>query len=173
MGIASGVFWIVFGIGYVIYLSFKERPRETLCGAALFVILGVALSSWVFIFHSILDYDVTAAIVFMAISVMVMVAWLYVAFRKDAVKREEVKDKYQQALEIARNEPIDEEQLKKFEQVFWARPCPTGMYQSDKSNYRRSKDKSGFRDLIIKDYIENFRVYQVMTTLDSRARANR
>lgn len=166
MGIASGVFWIMFGIGYVIYQSFKERPAETVGGAILFVIFGGAIASWVLIFYSLLDCDLTVATIFLVISIAVLIACFCTTFKKRAAERVEQKDKYQRALEIAKNEPIDEAALTRFEQVYWARPSVNGNYQADKFNYRLAKDKSGFRDLIIKDYIESFRVYQIMAGLD-------
>ena len=172
MGIASGIFWILFGIGYVIYQSFKEHPKETANGAIIFVILAVAISSWVLIFNAFLDYDPTAAGIFAMISLMVLTACICVTVQNKRTECVEAKKKYQVALEIAKKEPIDEEQLKKFEQTFWARPCFSGAYQSDKSMYRLSKDKSAFKELITKDYIENFRVYQVMATLDNRVGTN-
>lgn len=165
MGIASGVFWIVFGICYVIYQGFKEHPRETFSITVLFVLLGAALASWVLIFNALLDYDLTVATVFTAISVVVLLSCFAVTFKKQSDEREETRSIYQRALEIARNEQIDEEELKRFENANWARAYGLGKYQSEKYNYKFAIDKSRFRDLIVKDYIENYRVYQIMANL--------
>ena len=165
MGIASGIFWIVFGICYVIYQAFKEHPREALSGTAVFVILGGALASWVLIFNSLLDYDLTVAIIFTAISVVVLICGFVATFQKQCKERAEEKSKYERALEIARNEPLDEDALKKFENTQWLRANGLGRYQSEKFNYKFAIDKSRFRDLIVKDYIENYRAYQIMAKL--------
>ena len=47
MGIASGIFWIVFGLLYILYQAFKEHPSETAAGVVVCVVVvgGIVLFS--------------------------------------------------------------------------------------------------------------------------------
>ena len=166
MGIASGIFWIVFGVGYIVYLTFKEHPRESVNSTAIFLVLGGAIATWVLVFNSLLAYDLTVATIFTVISVVVLVCDFVITFQKRNQERTERKSRYERALEIARSEPLDEDALKKFEDAQWARSYGPGKYQFEKYEYKFAIDKSQFRDLIVKDYIESCRVYQILATME-------
>lgn len=165
MGIASGIFWIVFGLGYIVYRSFKEEPKETAHGAAVFIVVALALATWVAICRALIGCNVIIGAIFLFASGCV---WLYgfaSEINRRAKHREDTRDKYQRALSIARSEPVNEEELEKFRKSFWDNAYGLGTYRKEKLEYRLSKGKTDFSDLILKDYIENYRVYQIMAEL--------
>ena len=161
MGIASGVFWIVFGLLYILYKAFREHPDETVTGILLFGIIGGGIIAWHFIFHALLDWNIAVAAIFFVISFGVLI-WYFAKINVEkAHEREAYRTKFEKALKIAREEPIDEKDLAEFERVFWKNSYGAKTYPTEKLNYKLAKDKSQFRDLIIKDYIENYKVYRV------------
>ena len=166
MGIASGVFWIVFGLLYILYKAFREHPDETVTGILLFGIIGGGIIAWHFIFHALLDWNIFVAAVFAIISFGVLI-WYFVKINVEkANERAEYQRKFDRALQIAREEPIDEKDLAEFERVFWKNSYGAKTYPTEKLNYKLARDKSQFRDLIVKDYIENYKVYSVYGRLD-------
>lgn len=165
MGIASGIFWIVFGIGYIIYRSFREDPKATTQGAAVFAVVAIMLAAWVVIFYSLTDYNLVIGGVFLFVSCCVWIYGFASEVNRRAKYRDETRKKYQRALSIARSETVNEEELEKFKKSFWDNAYGLSTYQKEKLEYRFSKGKADFSDLILKDYIENYRVYQIMAEL--------
>ena len=166
MGIASGVLWIVFGVVYVLYRAFKERPGETMTGAVVFFVSALCLGVIGIIFKELREYDIVCAAVFAVVLAVVCITGMSRAVKRKFDDRDEARSKYQKALEIAKSEPINEEELQKFEKSFWAKPYGLERYPDEKRRYRSSKDKGSFRDMILKDYLENYRVYQIMVEMD-------
>lgn len=64
MGIASGIFWIVFGLLFILYQAFKEHPTETVTGIVICAIIICALYLFYTIFDWLLDKNVFLAAVF-------------------------------------------------------------------------------------------------------------
>lgn len=166
MGIASGIFWIMFGLFYILYKAFKEYPSETVTGILLFGIIGGGIIAWHFIFHALLDWNITIGAIFAFISFGFLFWYLIKINLEKSRERAAFQDKFARALQIAREEPIDEQDLKEYERVFWKESYGSKTYATEKLKYKYAKDKSQFRDLIVKDYIENYKVYSVMGRLD-------
>lgn len=167
MGIASAIFWIALGFLYVLYQALKERPGETLQCIVLFGLLSGGIIAWNLVLHALLDWNISIAIIFAVISFSLL-TWYVIHINLEASKkRKAYEDRFSRALKIAQEEPIDEEDLKKFEELFWKNsPCSHDVYAAEKTQYIYSKDKSKFRDLIVKDYIENHKVYKILRHLE-------
>ena len=165
MGIASGIFWIAIGALYILYRAFRERPGDTISGIVLFLILGGGTIAWGLCFRALLDWNIIAGVVFSAIS-MIVLGWYIVHINREASKkRKDYAAKFERALRIAMTEPIDEADLKKYEETFWKKSCGKGSYAEEKRMYMAAKDKSAFRSIIVRDYIENHRVYKIMQNM--------
>ena len=172
MGIASNIFWIMFGLLYILYQALKEHPNETISGVLIFVVVGGGIIAWHFIYHGLLDWNSAAGAVFGIASIVVFMTFMIRMWIKDDKKKQKVRDRYNEALRIAREEPIDEEELAKWEKGAWktrsAYYNPNDKYGSERMKYRYAYDKSPWRDMIIDDYITSSRVYKIMAELDKR-----
>lgn len=167
MGIASGIFWIVFGLLYILYKAFREHPDETVLGILMFGIVGGGIIAWHFIFHALIDWNIYVATAFAAISFGALFWYFIKICRENRQERERRDNLKARALKIAREEPIDEKDLAEYERIYWKTYSYSSKnYSKEKLDYKMSNDKSKFRDLIIKDYIENHRVFVIMSLLE-------
>ena len=172
MGIASNMFWIMFGLLYVLYRAFKEYPSETITGILLFGLLGGGIIVWYFIFDALLDWNIAIAAIFALISFGSLFGYFIKINVDKSRERAAFQEKFARALQIAWEEPIDEQALKNYERVFWKESYNSKVYAKEKMKYKLSGDKSQFRDLIVKDYIENHKVYNVLGCLNREEEEN-
>lgn len=165
MGIASGIFWIVFGLLYILYRAFKENPSDTITGILLFCIVLFGILAWHAIFNALLKWNIVVAAIF-GFGVLGAVLWYGIKTRIETDRKLKADmERCRRALEIARTEPIDEEELKKFTDEEWAHGRAGEVYNTDKVHYRMAADKSIFREKIVKDYIEKRKYYEVIARL--------
>lgn len=173
MGIASAVFWIVFGLLYILYQAYKEHPDETFTGVLLFVILGGGMIAWFFIFDFLLDLNIVAASIFLVVSSAILFTFIWKIRSKEIAKKKDFEERYNKALWIARHEDIDEEALAEWRKRSWN--TFTTVYKNypvERIRYRGEIDKDLFRDEIVDDYIKNKRVYEIMSELKNGDRPN-
>ena len=155
MGIASGIFWIVLGLLYILYRAFRESPGETtagvvVCGAASIIIVILMLcTDWL---NSVSPgASIAVGMVFVAFGI-------FVICKKNADEKRRAKIyeiRMAKALHIARSEPIDEQELAKWERVAWKSSTGSSLYPNyklERTRYAIARDKSQFRDMIIDDY---------------------
>ena len=72
MAIASGVFWIVFGLLYIWYKAFREEPSATISGTLAFVIVFCCIAACCATFTWLLSVNVPLAMVFSAVPLAVL-----------------------------------------------------------------------------------------------------
>ena len=169
MGIASGIFWIILGLLYILYRAFRDSPGETaagvvVCGAVIMIIIILMLcTDWL---NSV---SPGASI---AVGMVIAAVGIFVICKKNADEKRRAKTyeiRMAKALHIARSEPIDEQELAKWEREAWKSSTGSSLYPNyrrERTRYAIARDKSQFRDMIIDDYIINKRVPEIMRQLN-------
>lgn len=123
MGIASGIFWIMFGLLYILYQAFKEHPGETLSGVIVCgIILGV-LIGWHFLFHALLDWNIVVGSIFGMGSIIGFLVWIFWYLDKEKKKEQQrietMKRRDEMAKAIVDKEVYDEQTIREYAKV-WA-----------------------------------------------------
>ena len=88
MGIASGVFWIAFGLVYILYKAFRENPTGVLSGALLFLILTGSVG----LFYLVSNLLVRVSPVLLALwAILCLGGVLYWLYRLDKKEKEKLR----------------------------------------------------------------------------------
>lgn len=166
MGIASGIFWILAGLLYIWYRALKDDPSTTIAGTIICVAGVSVVIGFFLIFNWLLSVDITIGSIFALAGIGALVGWVIKVNYDKSVEDGKRKARFAQALQIAREEPIDEAKLKDFERFAWRDDYSPLHYAEEKREYKTATDKSRFRELIVQDYIENSKVYEVLVRLE-------
>lgn len=156
MGIASGIFWIMFGLLYILYQALKEHPGETLSGVIVCgIVLGV-LIGWHFLFHALLDWNNVVGSIFGMGSIIGFLVWIFWYLDKEKKKEQQrvetMKRRHEMTKAIVDKEVYDERTIREYAKV-WAQGRSTSQIA-----YNRLSDRSkeglfnSFRPSIEKAY---------------------
>lgn len=115
MGLASAIFWIVFGILYVVYRAFKEEPEQTVSGVVVCVGMVGGITLWCFLFNALLEAYQTALafLLIMVTFIPLMIWWIRMVQKKNAEDDKRHRD-YERYLEILYDMDYSEEEFEKF-----------------------------------------------------------
>lgn len=75
MGIASGIFWIVLGLLYIVYRAFSEYATETFAVLLFTGLFAGVLIAWEAILEVLFSWNVTVALAFVFLSILSIVAF--------------------------------------------------------------------------------------------------
>lgn len=172
VGIASGIFWIMVGLLYILYQAFKAHPSDTILGAAFMLLFVGGMIAWYYLIEWLCSINLTLAGIVGFAGFAAAIGYLVHLAAVEYDKKQRIRDRYNKAMSIARREEIDEEKLKAFEKRMWERnyfdPSGHDKYCVERAKYIGVKDKSRFREMIIDDYIERSRVYEIMSELEEQ-----
>ena len=166
MGIASGIFWILAGLLYIWYRALKDDPSTTIAGTIICVAGVSVVIGFFLILNWLLGVNITLGSIFGLAGIGAIIGWVIKVNHDKTVEEAKRKERFEEALQIAWDEPVDEAKLKDFERYAWRDDFTPRKYAEEKREYKTATDKSRFRDLIIKDYIENRKVYEVLARLN-------
>ena len=95
MGIASGVFWIVFGLLYILYKAFREHPSETASGVIAFVVIMGGIIGFTLLYRWMMDQNLVIGSIF-AFGVLGTACVLVGRYQyKEHLKREKERAEYE------------------------------------------------------------------------------
>ena len=83
MGIASGIFWIIFGLLYIWYQSFKEHPSETLAGTFLCLCVIFGIVAYTYIYRWLMEKNLWLGAIF-CFGVLGFVFYKLIKFQHEA-----------------------------------------------------------------------------------------
>lgn len=156
MGIASGVFWIMFGLLYILYQAFKEHPNETITGVLVCGIVVGGLLCWHFLFHALLDWNIAIGSIFGICSLVGFLVWIFRYLDKEKKKKqkfiETLNRRHEKTKAIVDKEVYDEKTLRDYAKV-WSQGGSTSQIAYNRLS-DRSKECSfnSFRPSIEKAY---------------------
>ena len=102
MGIASGIFWIVFGLLYILYQAFKEHPSETISGVIVFFIIFGCIVGFTLTYRWLMDVNLVLGTVFV-IGVIGFGCYKFAKFsHNETLKRQKIIAEYDAWMEEVR-----------------------------------------------------------------------
>lgn len=75
MAIASGIFWIVFGLLYIWYKAFREEPVATISGTLAFVIVFCGIAACCVTYTWLFSVNVPLATVFSVVALVMLLRY--------------------------------------------------------------------------------------------------
>lgn len=156
MGIASGIFWIMFGLLYILYQAFKEHPSETVSGVLVCGIIVCGLLCWHFLFHALLDWNIAIGSIFGMGSITGFLVWIFRYLDKEKKKEQQrietMNRRHEKAKAIVDKEVYDEKTLREYAKV-WSHGGSTSQIAYNRLS-ERSKESlfNSFRPSIEKAY---------------------
>lgn len=114
MGIASALFWIMFGILYCIYRCFKDDPEMTSAILIVGSIFTVIIVSLCLVSKSLAAVDYRIAIVFCGIILCIFLCLGGKYYLEDKHKKDMMQQKYKRYLEILYSMDYSEEDFEKY-----------------------------------------------------------
>lgn len=114
MGIASGIFWILAGLLYIWYRALKDNPSTTIAGTIICVAGVSVVIGFFLIFNWLLSVNSALGAIFGLGGIGAFVGWVIKVNHDKAVEEAKRKERFEKALQIAWEEPVDEAKLKDF-----------------------------------------------------------
>lgn len=156
MGIASGIFWIMFGLLYILYQAFKEHPSETVSGVLVCGIIVGGLLCWHFLFHALLDWNIAIGSIFGMGSIIGFLVWIFWYLDKEKKKEQQrietMNRRHEMAKAIVDKEVYDEQTIREYAKV-WAQGGSTSQIAYNQLSKSTKTDWfSTFRSDIEKAY---------------------
>lgn len=156
MGIASGIFWIMFGLLYILYQAFKEHPNETITGVLVCGIVVGGLLCWHFLFHTLLDWNIAIGSIFGICSIIGFLVWIFRYVDKEKKKEQQrieaMKRRHEMAKAIVDKEVYDEWTIREYAKV-WAQGRSTSQIAYNRlSESTKESMFNSFRPSIEKAY---------------------
>ena len=157
MGVASGIFWIMIGVLYILYQAFKEHPSETLTGSMLFLSIIIPMLAFGFTLNWLLSINLIAGTVFLAVGLGVLAVFMIKTYKEELEKKERATEFRERVMKVVRKESYTDDELKDYARR-WAYKAKDGwMYRTHK--FEEIKPK------LIEDYRKNVRYYIVASEL--------
>ncbi len=95
MGIASGIFWIMAGVLYVLYRAFKEHPSETISGVIICAVLVGGIIGFTCLYRWMMDQNVLIGSIFAFGVLGIICAWFGRLQYKEKIERDKQRQEYE------------------------------------------------------------------------------
>ena len=94
MGIASGIFWIMFGLIYIWYQAVKEHPSETITGTLLCILVVGGIILYTYTYRWLMEWNLWVGSIF-AFCVLGFVCYKVIQSQiKERKKQEAIHEEY-------------------------------------------------------------------------------
>lgn len=122
MGIASGVFWIVFGLCYIWYRALKDNPQQTIQHTLAGILCVGAVVGFCFTFHWLLSISIPVAMVFGIVAISAVVFYAIKCKVEQDAKCDQAISEYNRVMRIVNSETYTDQEIMDYAKVWAAKP---------------------------------------------------